>query len=72
MAVHKQNMRTFSIDQWALKSLVSEQGDESQHERKHSEELNFTQSGLQQLVVGHYGIMGDVEMAGDAAQVCHL
>lgn len=41
-------------------------------QREHPEELDLTQCGLQQLVVGHYGLVGDVKMACDAAQVCHL
>ena len=37
-----------------------------------AEELDLAERGLQQLVVGLDGVVGDVEVAGDAAQVCHL
>lgn len=39
---------------------------------KDSKELNLTESGLQQLVVGLNGVMSDVEVTGDASQVCDL
>lgn len=41
-------------------------------EGEHSEELDLTQRGLQQLVVGLDTVMGDVEVTGNTAQVCHL
>lgn len=39
---------------------------------KDSEELNLTESGLQQLVVGLNGVVSDVEVTGDASQICNL
>lgn len=36
------------------------------------EKLNFTQGGLQELVVGLHRLVGDVVVAGNAAQLSHL
>lgn len=39
---------------------------------KDSEKLNLTESGFQQLVVRLNGVMSDVEVTGNASQVCNL
>lgn len=39
---------------------------------EHPEKFNLTQGGLEQLVVGLHGLVGDVVVAGNAAQLCHL
>lgn len=39
---------------------------------KDSEKLDLTEGGLQQLVVGLNGVMSDVKVTGNAAQVCYL
>lgn len=39
---------------------------------EHPKELDFTEGGFQELVVGLHGLVGDVVVAGDAAELCHL
>lgn len=39
---------------------------------KDSEELDFTQSRFQKLVISLNGVMSDVEVAGNTSQVCNL
>lgn len=41
-------------------------------QREHAEEFNLTQGGLEQLIVSLYGLVGDVVVAGNAAQLGHL
>ena len=41
-------------------------------QREHSEQFDLTQGLFQQLVVGCHGFMGDVVVAGDTTQFCHL
>lgn len=41
-------------------------------QREDPEQFNFTQGGLKELVVSLHRLVGDVVVAGNAAQLCHL
>ena len=41
-------------------------------EGEDSEQLYLTEGGLQHLVVGGHGLVGQVVVRGDATQLCHL
>ena len=41
-------------------------------EGEDAEELDLAEGGLQELVVGGHGLVGEVVVAGDTAEVCHL
>jgi len=45
---------------------------EFSRQRKHSEQLNFTECWLEQLVICRYCFVGTVIVTGDSTQLGHL
>lgn len=41
-------------------------------QREDPKQLDFTQGGFQELIVSLHRLIGDVVVAGNAAQLCHL